>query len=285
MSDLPSPSTPPSPADTSAPVRWGGDIEELKAHMNEQQKAIRKARYARQLFIPLGITWQGILLSDRVDQEIAAQLQLPFEIREINLRDENEARLWILERVLENPHLNAFQRVRANLQRKTLLLAQGRQRMATAGQGLTEVSNPKSHNTRVEIAKASGSSQGQVHKVETLLEHADTVVLQQLEDGVLKIGAAFGELRQPPMTHDQTEQYSVIYVAAPADTDAKKLRALQVRHQHHAMLVGNDRALRAKSRGGSLFVTWVGRITLVDGTVNCPIALGCSGRPLHIVRR
>jgi len=229
MSTLPSSSTGSSFSDTPAPATWGTAIQELKVGLTTAQRALRKQRYARQGFVPPGIVWRGMMLSDAVDQEIAAELALPFETREIPLADEAQAKLWILERVLENPHLNAFQRIRANLQHKALLLEQGREHMAAGGQGLSEMTNPEPHNTRTQIAKASGSSQGQVHKVETLLEHAAPAVLQELEAGTLKIGAAFEALRPPPPSETEAPHYGVVYVDAAADMGAKRFRALPVR--------------------------------------------------------
>jgi len=203
-------------------------LEQLKVRLTDAQKAIRKVRYTRQGFVPPGTMWRGVLLSDVADSEIATELGLSFETREISLTTEGEAKLWILERVLENPHLNAFQRIRANLQHKALLLEQGRAHMAAEKPGLTEMSNPNPHNTRAQIAKASGSSEGQVHKVETLLEHAAPAMLQDLEAGTLKIGAAFDALRAPSPSEEETTHYGVIYVDATLGLDAKRLRALPV---------------------------------------------------------
>ena len=230
MTTSPSSSAGSSFSDTLTPAKRGTTIQEIKVGLTTAQRALRKERYARQGFVPPGITWRDVLLSDAADQEIAAELALPFETREIPLADEAQAKLWILERILENPCLNAFQRIRANLQHKALLLEQGREHMAAGRQGLTEMSNPPvPHNTRAQIAKASGSSQGQVHKVETLLEHAPPALLQELEAGTLKIGAAFEALRAPPPSETETPHYGVLYVDAAADMDAKRLRALPIR--------------------------------------------------------
>ena len=98
--------------------------------------------------MPLGFTWRGELLSDAVDKVIAEELGLPFETQELNLADETEAHLWVIDKTLENPELNPFQKIRRHLARKDLLLKLGRERMAKGGEGSSEMSNLEPHDTR-----------------------------------------------------------------------------------------------------------------------------------------
>ncbi|MEI8196114.1 MAG: hypothetical protein WCI73_09415, partial [Phycisphaerae bacterium] len=86
-------------------------LDSLKIRLTDEQVAIRKDRYTRQGFVPPGILWQGRLLSDAVDKQIAAKLGLPFETRDIDLANEEEAQLWVIEHTLEMPELNTFQKV------------------------------------------------------------------------------------------------------------------------------------------------------------------------------
>ncbi|MEI8197898.1 MAG: hypothetical protein WCI73_18540, partial [Phycisphaerae bacterium] len=171
--------------------------------------------------------WEGRLLSDAIDEQIAAKLGLPFETRTIDLADEDEAKLWIVERILEVPDLNTFQRVRGHLQHKSLLVKYGRTRMVAAAQGLSLITNPPApHDSRGEIAKASGVSGTQVFKVEYLLEHADTALLAQLEAGETKIGTAYESLQTMGDPEPDGLKYNLLYLDLPTGLGAKRLRNL-----------------------------------------------------------
>ena len=205
----------------------------LKVQPTPEQIAIRKAHFVRQGFVPPGIIWRGILLSDVVDETIARELGLPFETRELAFTEESDAKLWILERALENPQLNPFQRIRVQLQRKDLLQDVGRQRMSIAAQGLSEITNPPdplpAHDTRAAIAKASRVSSTQVFKVEYLLAHADPALLTQLEAGEVKIGTAYDALQSAGQPAVVGQRYDVLYFDPPPDTDTKRLGILPLK--------------------------------------------------------
>ena len=220
--------TPPLESEGAAlPPQSRVSLESLKIRLTDAQVAIRKDRYARQGFVPPGVLWRGILLSDTADQQIALDLGFPFETREIALADEDEARLWIVEKALEAPELNTFQRVRIHLNREDLLLKRGRERMASAAKGLSEMTNPAApHDTRAQIAKASRVSKTQVFKVEYLLAHADPPLLAQLEVGKVRIGTAYDALQCP--TEPEGPRYNLLYLDLPSGLDAQRLRALPV---------------------------------------------------------
>jgi len=224
--------------DTTPTVGLAASLDTLKIGLTDEQVALRKARYGRQKFVPPGILWQGVMLSDAVDGKIAVELGLPFETREIALADEEDARLWVLERALETPEINAFQKIRRHLQRKDLLLNQGRERMAAGGKGLSQMTDLPSHDTRAEIAKASGVSKTQVFKTQYLVENGDSALLAQLEAGEIKIGAAYEALHSPPPPLDETTPFNLVYLDVSANMDTKQLRALPVRR-----LAAEDAAL------------------------------------------
>lgn len=192
----------------------------------------RPASPARDL-CPPGFTWRGIVLSDAVDGTIAAELGLPFETRELAFTEESDAKLWILERALENPQLNPFQRIRVQLQRKDLLQDVGRQRMSAAAKGLSEITNlPDSlpaHDTRAAIAKASRVSSTQVFKVEYLLAHAAPALLTQLEVGEVKIGTAYDALQSAGQSEVVSQRYNVLFLDPPPDADTKRLGKLPLK--------------------------------------------------------
>ena len=223
----------PQNADGSLLHPQGPPMESSKIRLTDAQVAIRKSRYARQGFVPPGVVWHGILLSDTADQQIAAELAFAFEMREIALAEEDEARLWIIERALEMPELNTFQRVRSHLQRKTLLLKCGRERMSAAAKGLSEMTNPSdsipAHDTRAQIAKASRVSRTQVFKVEYILEHADSALLAQLEAGEVKIGTAYDALQSTGQPDLVSKRFDVLYLDPPPDADTKRLRKLPLK--------------------------------------------------------
>jgi N6-adenosine-specific RNA methylase IME4 len=218
---------PADPTEGNAPFDQAA-CDLLKVHPTPEQIAIRKAHFARQGFVPSGITWRGIVLSDAVDETIAGELGLPFEIRDLTFPEESDAMLWILERALENPQLNPFQRIRVQLQRKELLQDVGRQRMSAAAKGLSEMTNPSdslpAHDTRAAIAKASRVSGTQVFKVEYLLEYADPTLLAQLEAGEVKIGTAYDALQSAGQPEVVSQRYDVVYFDPPPASDINHLR-------------------------------------------------------------
>ena len=215
--------TPPEPI---VDPRGQAVLDLLKVQPTDGQVEVRKRHYRRQGFVPAGMVWRGLLLTDAVDRVIAEKLGLPFHTTELPLADLVDAKLWVLEHALENPQLNPFQRIRVQLQRKSLLEDAGRERMAAGGKGLTEVPNLPPHNTRREIAKAANSSEGQVQKVECLLESANPDVLTQLETGTIKIGAAFDALRPHETPSASDSCYGVLYLDLPCGITTKRLRAM-----------------------------------------------------------
>ncbi len=134
------------------------------------------------------ITWQGILLDGHNRFEICQRLSIPFRTMAIELPDRDAAKLWIIRNQFGRRNLCAFDRGELALKMKELIAARARVKQATSTGGanpqlLTTLSKGVPINTRSEIAKIAGISEGTIAKVATILQKGSPEQISKLKSG------------------------------------------------------------------------------------------------------
>lgn len=129
------------------------------------------------------ITWQGFLLDGHNRLEICQRLNIPYLTKEIELTDREDAKLWIIKNQFGRRNLGAFDRGSLALKMKDIIAAKARKNQGTRTDILTTLSKSDPINTRTEIAKIAGISEGTISKVETILRMGTPDQIYKLKTG------------------------------------------------------------------------------------------------------
>ena len=144
------------------------------------------------------VVWDGLILDGHTRYQICTKHGIPFETREQACVDRNAAKAWIIRNQLGRRNLTDYQRGELVLKLKPLLAAKAKANLKTSTGG----SNPrplsklsKAENTRADLAKASGLSEGTIRKVEKLVEAAPEPVKADLRAGKISVDRAYREVK------------------------------------------------------------------------------------------
>jgi hypothetical protein len=162
---------------------------------------VPKARSKNQVSIPepLIITQRNEILRgfEQRDQAISESRETVWCL-EIEFETEEEVICWLLSQRERLPFLNAFSRVALALSYAAEIAERGRlnQRLGGKLKHLTNLSNASVANTRREIAKLAGVSEGNVRKAKAILDKGIESVIAAVHRGEVSIHRAFAWLNQ-----------------------------------------------------------------------------------------
>ena len=151
------------------------------------------------------ITWQGILLDGHNRFEICERLNIPFRTMEIDLPDRDAAKLWIIKNQFGRRNLCAFDRGSLALKMKDIIASKAKENQGTRTDILTTLSKSEPINTRAEIAKMAGISEGTIAKVDTIQREATPDQIYRLKSGEASVNQVYNEIKHPHVSHNSGE--------------------------------------------------------------------------------
>jgi hypothetical protein len=157
------------------------------------------------------ITWNGTLIDGHNRLKIATEHDLPFEEKEMDFKDKDEAKLWIIDNQLGKRNLIPYDKVLLQDRKKDILAAQAEKRKIEGnakGGKSDKKSCPTSqsreekrqNSTDYKIAKAAGTSEDTVRKVRAIDKSGDKELIRQVRDGETTINRAYMTVKgiEPP---------------------------------------------------------------------------------------
>jgi len=148
------------------------------------------------------VVWQGtdILLDGHHRYRICQQFDIPFDIKELKFETREDAKIWIIKNQFGRRNITPMVRGELALTLKSVLAEKAKVNMALGGgdkvseearAGLTKLSNPVDRiNTREEIARVAGISEGTISKVEKIKERGSEELKEAARKGEVSINAA-----------------------------------------------------------------------------------------------
>ena len=181
------------------------------------------------------VVWKGILVDGHNRYEICNRTDKGFRtvpLERIDSRDGVMA--WMLDNQLARRNFNDYQRGVLALKKEALLAAAAEKQKKGVSQNedlSTNLSKGSAMDTRRDLAKAAGVSEGTLAKVEKIKETAVEEVLKKARSGEVKIDVAAQVATLP-----QDEQVAL----AAAGNDAMKAAAKDVRKSKQNKKVAED---------------------------------------------
>jgi len=136
------------------------------------------------------VVWKdkGILIDGHNRYDIANRLGGPFQTKESELEDDEDAQTWILANQLARRNVTPFVRVEIALKHEALFQSKAKERQGTRtdlGRNIPQKSAESSHKeTRSEIAAMAGTSHDTVAKVKKILASKDDDLIEKARKGV-----------------------------------------------------------------------------------------------------
>ena len=154
------------------------EFSELIPHLQPEEyilleESIQKEGCRDPIFI-----WNDTIIDGYNRYQICKKHKIEYKTKEIKFKDNNEAKIWIINNQLARRNLSAYAKVELNLILEDIL---------SPGQGyrsdLEPLSNLTKVNTSKEIAKQSKVAEGTVHKVKFIRDNADEETKEKLREG------------------------------------------------------------------------------------------------------
>ena len=144
------------------------------------------------------VLWMGILVDGHNRYEICQKHGIPFETREIELDDRDEAIMWIIMNQFSRRNLPAYERARLALRLKPVIAekAKGQQIRKSADFVSQKSVEQKPIDTQKELARAAGVSHDTIHKVETIEAKADNKLKADIMAGKTSINQAYQQVKR-----------------------------------------------------------------------------------------
>lgn len=168
-----------------------------------------------------------ILVDGHNRYEICSRLGIDFEIKHIEFKDRNEAKVWMIDNQDGRRNITDGWRFDLKQTKKQILKDMGKAKYdetvgrPTKEKSLSKVDNDK-HDTRKEIAKELGWSTGKVAMADKVWKDAEPETKEQVKSGEVSINQAYQELKKQERQkkHEET-------LHARADDKARKTAKLK----------------------------------------------------------
>lgn len=136
--------------------------------------------------------------------EICCKHKIGFKTYEIQVRDRDEVKIWIIRNQFGRRNITAYQRCELALVLEPLLSERARHNQGKR----TDISPTlvESVDTQKEIARVAGVSHGTLHKAKTIAERADEETKEKLRRNEITINAAFNEIRNADRREERIEK-------------------------------------------------------------------------------
>jgi len=149
------------------------------------------------------VCWGGVLLDGHNRYEICERLGIGYDVRDVELSDRDDAKIWIIRNQFGRRNLIAYDRASLALKLKEFIAAKAR-----VNQGVrTDISQKSAESlkpidTREEIAKIAGVSHDTISKVETIQEQGTPEQIVRIKSGEASINQVHNEIKHPHVANN-----------------------------------------------------------------------------------
>ena len=143
------------------------------------------------------VVWGGVLVDGHNRYEICTKHKIEFETVEMDFKNVDEVKEWMLLNQLGRRNLSDYDRTVLALALEELYAARGKANMSKGGKGLLNLANLDPVNTRKAIAEVAGVSSATVGRVKVIQEKASDDVKEAVSNGTISINAAYNKVAPP----------------------------------------------------------------------------------------
>lgn len=149
------------------------------------------------------ITWNGILIDGHNRFKIAAKHGLPWNEKQMQFADRNEAIRWIILNQFGRRNLSAYDRSVLALKLKPVIAEKAKEQQGTR----TDIcqKSDKSIDTKKELAKVAGVSHDTIHKVEAIQNSGNEQLIKDVREGRESINSGYQKVH-PKKTPAQSNK-------------------------------------------------------------------------------
>jgi curved DNA-binding protein CbpA len=137
------------------------------------------------------VTWKGYVVDGHNRRNICLKYSLQCNVIEMDTeiyKNKDDVINWMIENQLGRRNLSLTERYEVVQKHKSAIESKARQNMSNAGKGLSTLSKV---NTRKEMAKLVGTSEGTYSKLDKIFESNDEAVKQEIKEGTISVNKAF----------------------------------------------------------------------------------------------
>jgi len=161
---------------------------------SEAREALRISIIKDGLLNPI-IVWDGTIVDGHNRYDICHQSNIEFETIEMNFKDADDAKLWILKNQMARRNMTDYSRAAKALKMKPVLAEKARERMKAGGNPMQN--SAQGGAVRDEVAKLAGVSHDTISKVEEIEATAPDAIKAKVQSGEMSINAAHKSLKTP----------------------------------------------------------------------------------------
>ena len=142
------------------------------------------------------VTWNNIIVDGHYRHAICEKYGLSYKTKEIQFKSIVEAMLWVWQHQEHRRNLRPYQRAELALKFKPMLAMKAKEKEAIRKSTEHDlIERLPEINTRNEIAKMAGVSEGTLGKAEYLIKYADEETKQRLRKGETTIYREYNRLK------------------------------------------------------------------------------------------
>jgi len=164
------------------------------------------------------VLWDNTIIDGFNRFCICVEHGIEFEVKEMNFASRDDAKIWIIENQLGRRNLNAAQRIELALCKEDVLRAKAKEKQIQAGRDRAKDEKllakrttlpTEPVNVREAIAKEADVGDGTVKMYMQIKNSGKPQLLEQVQNGELKIGTAHRLLM--PEIEKQLDQMDIMY--------------------------------------------------------------------------
>jgi DNA modification methylase len=129
------------------------------------------------------IVWNGLLLDGHHRLFICQQNKIPYRVKNIELANRKEAKVWIIRNQFARRNLTLFQRAELALKLEPFIAAEAKEKQRKAGGALHLKSNKAAVDTLKELGKIAGVGRDTIYKTKLVVEKGDEIEKERLRRG------------------------------------------------------------------------------------------------------
>ena len=166
-------------------------------------------------------SWNGYVVDGHNRRNICLKHKLDCKIYQLDTavyKTKNDVINWMIENQLGRRNLSLTEKYEIVQKYKTVIETKAKQNMSNAGKGLSTLSKV---NTRKEMAKLVGTSEGTYSKLDKIYEANNSEVNEELKAGKISISKAYEKVSPKEMVQVSVDLSGVINTLKTAIEDAK----------------------------------------------------------------
>jgi hypothetical protein len=152
-----------------------------------------------------------IILDGHNRYEICKKNQIPFATGYVELKDVEEAKIWVIQNQLGRRNLTDYQRGRLTLELKAMIQEKAKKKQREGGkEKVSQKSVEPPIDTQKELAKLAGVSHDTIHKIEVIEKEAPPEIKEAVASGEISISKAYKKVRCDQKTGAQKKISKVL---------------------------------------------------------------------------